>query len=206
MKLQEHINTHKGKGIHKWTHYIDIYERYFNKFVGKPVNVLEIGVFSGGSLELWEKYFGPDSNIYGVDIEEKCKKHEGGNKKVFIGNQGDVKFWEGLDIPLLDIVIDDGGHFPPYQIITMETLLPKLNLGGVYICEDTHGENHDFINYTFNLVKKLNSETGYDGSELIKSSVQETIYAIHYYPFMVVIERVLKPYNIAAFKVGKFDI
>ncbi len=60
----------EGRGIWKWDHYFDVYHRHFGKFVGRDVNVLEIGVYSGGSLEMWKAYFGPRCRIYGVDIEE----------------------------------------------------------------------------------------------------------------------------------------
>src|SRR6266516_2846639 len=40
--LRSYFNSHKeGRGIWKWIHYFDIYQRYFSKFVGREVNVLE---------------------------------------------------------------------------------------------------------------------------------------------------------------------
>ena len=69
--LWEYFKNHKdGHGIWKWEHYFDIYHRHFAQFVGQKVNVLEIGIYSGGSLEMWRSYFGEESHIYGVDIEE----------------------------------------------------------------------------------------------------------------------------------------
>src|SRR5215475_7150062 len=50
---------HQGKGVWKWLHYFDVYNRHFSKFVGREINVVEVGVFSGGSLEMWREYFGP---------------------------------------------------------------------------------------------------------------------------------------------------
>ena len=41
-------------------HYFDSYDRHFARFRGQEVNVLEIGIYSGGSLfEMWQSYFGP---------------------------------------------------------------------------------------------------------------------------------------------------
>ena len=34
-----------GRGLWKWTHYFDAYERHLAKFVGEAVNVVEIGVY-----------------------------------------------------------------------------------------------------------------------------------------------------------------
>src|SRR5215472_13475880 len=57
--LQDFFDARKtGRGIWKYTHYFDIYERHFSRFRGREVNVLEIGVYSGGSLEMWRDYFG----------------------------------------------------------------------------------------------------------------------------------------------------
>src|SRR4051794_16123713 len=66
-------NHSEGRGIWKWEHYFDIYHRHFNKFVGSHVKVLEIGIYSGGSLDMWRPYFGDQCHIYAVDIEEACK-------------------------------------------------------------------------------------------------------------------------------------
>src|SRR2546423_1377401 len=65
-----------GPGIWKWMHYFDIYHRHFKKFIGRDVNVLEIGIYSGGSLQMWKEYFGEKAHIYGVDIEEACQVYE----------------------------------------------------------------------------------------------------------------------------------
>src|SRR4051812_8731031 len=42
-----------GPGVWKWLHYFDIYHRHLERFVGKPVTIVEIGVYSGGSLSMW---------------------------------------------------------------------------------------------------------------------------------------------------------
>ncbi len=51
--------------VHKWHHYFDIYTRYFERFRDRPITMLEIGVFRGGSLRMWKEYFHPDSTIVG---------------------------------------------------------------------------------------------------------------------------------------------
>jgi len=56
--------------VHKWHHYFDIYSRYFERYRDRPITMLEIGVFRGGSLRMWKKYFHPDSTIVGIDVDE----------------------------------------------------------------------------------------------------------------------------------------
>src|SRR5215475_1712557 len=55
----------EGPGIWKWDHYFDIYHRHFSRFRDRAVRVLEIGIYSGGSLEMWRDYFGPRCQIFG---------------------------------------------------------------------------------------------------------------------------------------------
>ena len=74
--LERYFEAHKGRRIHKWMHYFDIYDRHFSKFRGRPVVVLEFGVQYGGSAQMWREYFGPDAKIYGVDIDPRCQHWE----------------------------------------------------------------------------------------------------------------------------------
>src|SRR3954451_14611077 len=66
----------EGPGIWKWRHYFPIYERHLSRFRGQAVHLVEIGVFSGGSLPMWREYLGPRSRITGIDIDPACKAHE----------------------------------------------------------------------------------------------------------------------------------
>ena len=64
--------NHKGKIVHKWQHYLPIYEKFLKKYKNEPIKFLEIGVAEGGSLSLWRKYFGANATIFGVDIDPRC--------------------------------------------------------------------------------------------------------------------------------------
>jgi hypothetical protein len=91
-------------------HYYGIYERHLSKFVGQEVNVVEIGVYSGGSLDMWRDWLGPRCHIHGVDIAEECRAYAGEQVSITIGDQADPRFWrEFLQAHApIDIVIDDG--------------------------------------------------------------------------------------------------
>ena len=73
---------HKENLIHKWDHYFDIYEKHFSSFRDQKVNLLEIGISHGGSLQLWKKYFGEKVHVYAIDINPECKKLEEENKEL----------------------------------------------------------------------------------------------------------------------------
>ncbi len=185
-----------GPGIWKWEHYLEVYDRYFGKFVGTEMSLVEIGVFSGGSLGMWQKYFGEHCLIHGVDIEEACKVYEGNKVAIHIGDQADRKFWRKFkqENKRADIIIDDGGHHWEQQIITLEELLPWLNEGGVYICEDIHGDFNRFRAYCEGLVFHIDACDVSDmpaNSGLISKKIdfQKDIYSIHSYGFLFVIEK-----------------
>ena len=38
--------------------------------------MVEIGVSSGGSLEMWRTHLGAEAHIHGIDIEEACRVYE----------------------------------------------------------------------------------------------------------------------------------
>ena len=73
--FQQLFDEHNGNGILKWSHYPEIYDKHFTKYRELPINILEIGILNGGSLQIWEKYF-PRAKIFAIDIDEKCKQYE----------------------------------------------------------------------------------------------------------------------------------
>ena len=192
-----------GHGIWKWRHYFEIYERHFSRFCNDEVHVLEIGVNSGGSLEMWQDYFGPKARIYGVDLSPQCKAYETASMKVFTGDQADRNFWRNFrrQVPVLDIVIDDGGHQPVQQAVSLEELLPHLRPGGVYFCEDITAPAGDGINpfaaYVHGLAHRLNDYSGAAANPADSernltcrpNPFQQAIASVHLYPFIAVVER-----------------
>lgn len=174
-----------GAGIMKPLGYFEVYHRHLAKYVGRPVHVVEIGVYSGGSLGMWQHYFGPECHIYGVDIENECRRHQRDNVDIFIGDQADPAFWTEFrqQVPTVDIVIDDGGHLTHQQIVTLEALLPHIQNGGVYICEDVAGRDSGFHAYIEGMSRNIHA-TG-DRT----TGFQQTVSSLHLYPYMVVIEK-----------------
>jgi hypothetical protein len=192
--LWDYFQSHKnGDGIWKWEHYFEVYHRHLSRFVGQKVNVVEIGIYSGGSLEMWRSYFGERSHIYGIDIQDACRVYENDHISVIIGDQADRTFWSTFkkSVDGIDILIDDGGHTPEQQQITLEEMLPHLRPGGVYLCEDVHEVSNRFGVFLTALVSELNGANFIPGP-LLQSSVspfQAAIHSIHFYPYIVVIEK-----------------
>ena len=188
----------EGRGIHKWLQYFDAYERHLKRFVGQKVALAEIGIFSGGSLEMWQSYFGAELSLYGIDIAPETKIYENEQTKIFIGDQSDPTFWNkfNFEAGALDILIDDGSHDPAHQIFTFEEMFPRLKPGGVFICEDVHFEFNPFMAYVSGLLDRLNAYNPsplngdyQHGIESPASSLQSWIASVHVYPYLIVIEK-----------------
>ena len=191
--LEQYFDDHKiGPGLWKWRHYFPIYERHLAKFRDREVHMVEIGVLKGGSLDMWTWYLGARSHLYGVDITEDCLAYQGPQKRVFIGDQSDPEFWKHFlsEVPSFDIVLDDGGHHSFQQRPTFEALMPHLNPGGVYICEDVHHAFNPFTDYLYEFSRNLHTcKPGPVVVENEPSDFQKVIDSIHLYPYVAVVEK-----------------
>ncbi len=138
--LHRYFLNNSHKRLHKWVHYFDIYERHLARFRGNSPVMIEIGVMGGGSLAMWKEYFGPGSQIIGVDINPQCKAHEADGIEVFIGSQDDPVVINKIfsKYPKIDIVLDDGSHIMQHMITSFELMYGRVQPNGVYIVEDTH--------------------------------------------------------------------
>jgi hypothetical protein len=126
--------------VHKWHHYLPLYDRYFGPWRGRPVRFLEIGVSKGGSLTMWRKWLGADAVIFGIDLNPKCARYNGIDGQVRIGSQDDPAFLAEVveEMGGIDVVLDDGSHHMNHIRASLETLLPRLSNGGIYMIEDLH--------------------------------------------------------------------
>lgn len=138
--LVSHFTQNEGNVVHKWHHYLPLYDRYFSRFRGTKVRFLEIGVHFGGSLQMWRKYLGPDATLFGIDIDKSCSQFDGQHGQVRIGSQDDTDFLNKVvdEMGGVDVILDDGSHQMKHIPVSLETLFPRLNVGGVYMIEDLH--------------------------------------------------------------------
>jgi len=128
-----------------WVHgYTRLYDRHFAHLRSKKIKLLELGIFRGASLRLWNDAF-PNGRIYGVDKNskgwEKFVNRRTRRIKTFTGRQEDAQFLRevvGVVGPF-DVIIDDAGHRPEQQLAAFEALWPTLSPCGIYVVEDLHG-------------------------------------------------------------------
>jgi hypothetical protein len=133
---------HTGKLADKWSSYLPIYDRVLSEYRHSPIDLLEIGIQNGGSLEVWSEYFTSARIVVGCDIDENCRKLKFTDPriKIVVGSiteeatLAEIKAMRGE----YDIIIDDGSHMSEDVILAFVKLFPLLKDDGIYIVEDLH--------------------------------------------------------------------
>jgi hypothetical protein len=202
----------------KFEHYFPLYERHLGRFVGKSPRILEVGTQFGGSAEMWRAWFGPGTLVHGVDIAPQCEKTD--YLELSVGDQGSLEFWE-KNFPgkadFFDIVMDDGSHDNPHQIVTLLACYKMVKDGGVYWCEDTHTSYYhrvrvrdggyrnpgSFIEFCKTVIDVMGSEHArhavgvgaFEGPRVPPLLVAQfnRIQGIHFYDSIVVIDKGERP-------------
>ena len=200
MNLWADFLSNDAQQIWKWKHYFPIYERFFQEFVYKTVTFLEIGIASGGSLQMWKRYFGPHATIIGIDILPECKACEEDQIAVRIGAQQDTTFLQSIldEFGPPDIVLDDGSHLMSHMLKTFEFLYPKVAKNGIYMVEDLHTaywEEYEggyrrmgtFIERCKDLLDELNAD--HSRNQLPPTEFTRTTLGMHFYDSVAVFER-----------------
>jgi hypothetical protein len=126
--------------------YIPVYQTEMDKT--KDVSILEIGVWRGGSLLLWDTYF-ENATIFGVDLYPKFNGivPEGIDYPVYVIDSQDKESCDAnFSDETFDYIVDDGLHKVEAQIKTFDNYFSKLKPGGKYFIEDVElFENVDII-------------------------------------------------------------
>jgi len=99
--------------------------------------VMEIGTRKG-SIDLWLEYF-PNCKLFGIDIIDPNYISD---RFIYENiNQGNISHWESFikkHGSNFDVIIDDGPHTTPEQLISFNAMFSALKSGGMYIVEDLH--------------------------------------------------------------------
>ena len=107
-----HYQDVDGPTVDKWSPYLNAYHKHFERFRGKQLTFVEVGVQSGGSHLMWRWYFGPGLRYIGIDINPECKRFRSEWAEIVIGDAEDPAFWKKFvkKYGSADILLDDGGH------------------------------------------------------------------------------------------------
>jgi len=169
---------------------------------GSKVQMLEIGVQSGGSTRVWKRYFRGTLQYVGLDKDPRCKMFQSPEEaiSIVIGSQLDKKVLKNVCTKYgpFDLIVDDGGHTNRMMLTSLNTLWSCMKDKGVYVIEDLHTLNmggfvrrgqktlfqemamwmklrsplHDYKNYT-----KLSKHPTY---HLQKLAFYDSMFFLHY--------------------------
>lgn len=128
--------------------YLEVYERLFAPFRRPGVALLEIGLFHGASMRMFEEYF-HGGEVWGIDCS--LTPHDGmadlrpmlleATHNIIIGDATKPSV-----IPTnlsFDIIIDDAAHNVPQQLAIYAAHRSRLKAGGLYIIEDIENLDRD---------------------------------------------------------------
>ena len=199
--LEKYFHMMAKRSMNKWSNYFNIYDAHFSRFRGTAVNVLEIGIGEGGSLQMWKWYFGSKSKIFGIDHQER-KLFKEARIETFKCDQENIEEMTEILVmlPKIDIIIDDGGHTMDQQLATFQVVYPFISDTGIYLCEDIHSsflpEFGGDTKRTFLAVMKKHIDqltASRSQGEIPITDFSLTTDSMHFYNGVVVIEKAIKP-------------
>lgn len=143
--------------------YISFYDKLFKRKrnENKKLKVLEVGVRTGASIILWAKYFGDNSEIYGIDHKMKM------NEELILENTF-ITIAEAYNKNILeyleengpfDIIIDDGSHAEKDMVFVVKEYMPYLKEDGIMVIEDI--PNYKFNKSMYSVLSKEDKEHSY---------------------------------------------
>lgn len=128
--------------------YAELYDLLLAPYRERPINLLEIGIYQGGSLLMWQHYF-PDAIISAIDIdprgmhEANARRLDYDRLRLYYGNAYTPQMVETLmQADDYDIIIDDGPHTLESQVFAAYRYTPLLAPGGILVIEDVQDIAH----------------------------------------------------------------
>jgi len=110
---------------------------------GSRVTLLEIGVNTGGSIDMYKSFFGSSLRYVGIDLNPETAQVAAGREgqvNIHIGSQSDPTFLRKVvqhTGAMFDVVIDDGSHIDELTIASFLALWKNVSPDrGIYIVED----------------------------------------------------------------------
>lgn len=150
MTLEEIYHKHKQviNGI-TWpdffeTHsYGEIYSEILAPYRTTAKNILEIGIFGGQRLRVWEEYF--SGKVYGVDCSETPVDGMADLRPMIAEGTHNIHIFDATDATEVekrfkdikfDVIIDDAAHDIEQQLQLYSIFKSRMTDFGIYIIED----------------------------------------------------------------------
>jgi hypothetical protein len=175
--------------------FTSIYDDLFFSIKDESFNLLEIGVYFGSSIRMWNEYF-KNAIIYGSDTFQGFQgngssfkdpkkyynewlENKPNNIKLDILNQSSktelINFYNKYnDNTKFKIIIDDGSHLMKDQQLTFFYLFDLLENGGIYVIEDIHtSDQRDYDVNASNSTKQIFLDI-LNGKDFVSQYIDDT--------------------------------
>ncbi len=124
--------------------YIDIYEELLAPYRATANRFLEIGVFDGWSIKMFEAYF-LNAEVHGIDCSDQPHGGLADLRPMIESRMHHIHIFDATDEAAaeknvgaltFDVIIDDAAHNIEQQMKLIDVWMPRLSPGGLYIVED----------------------------------------------------------------------
>lgn len=117
--------------------YIDVYDQYLLSRKESAKQILEIGIYQGGSILMWQEYF-KNAEITGVDISFQNNMTDLNVERITLKKcdaYSDAVVTE-LAARKYDVIVDDGPHTLESMLYVAKYYTHLLSEKGILIIED----------------------------------------------------------------------
>jgi predicted O-methyltransferase YrrM len=122
--------------------YLPTYDAVLSNIQNTATNVLEIGIYDGGSIQMWADYF-PNAHVIGMDVSLRAHARttlssyiDKGRIEVKIQDAYTQEALKGLGDKRFDLILDDGPHTLPSMLYCATHYSEILSDRGIMIIED----------------------------------------------------------------------
>lgn len=124
--------------------YIPVYEKLLAPYRETAKTVLEIGLFKGNSLRMWEQYF-TTAYVHGIDCSETPHGGLADLRPMIAEGYHNIHILDGTSEEAIQkefgdtkwsVLIEDSSHSIESQLKAIEIFRHKMEPGGIMIIED----------------------------------------------------------------------
>ena len=139
LNLIDNKNTDKNT-VHS---YLELYQNLLESKKLSAKHVLEVGIYSGGSIKLWSDFF-PNATVYGMDIEDghRIQSDIVGKPNIILLTSTDAYSDEVFSKEILgrnikfDFMLDDGPHTYESMVRFIHLYSQVMTDDGILVIED----------------------------------------------------------------------
>lgn len=134
--MKKTLHELAGHTDKSWAHqYIHVYQSLFEPIRSKVKQVLELGIWDGGSIRMWRDYF-DKAQVTGIDITDRVNGMEGEERITSVFTDAYTVEAVNNFTKKFDVIVDDGPHTIESQKFCAAHYSSLLSPKGILVIED----------------------------------------------------------------------